>query len=307
MNNAEYTRIMKLFESHLQVKKLASTGTIRLYLHSVYKFYNFCHNFKKDIVLPEKWNYQNLGVRELEIFLNHQIKVVKLKRSTLVTIISGIKSFFSYLAESQHLQNNPIQYFKLPRDLSEIGKQRFDIFQINNLFQNFNSKTLKGIQQRLLLELIYGLGMSLSKISEIKSIIPELDHGSIRIYSNKTKYVDYPFNQSAIGILKSYLKLIDSIEGVTSFWVNKKGNKINSGQLYNLIKQFFESNNMPAISINELQNLSVQHFYQEGADIRSMQTLRKFKHIRRLQTLSGATFDHLKDLIRQKHIRSNKT
>ena len=117
MDEAEYTKIMGLFESHLQVKKLSVPGTIRLYLHSVQLLVAFCDKFQQELVLPEKWKIENIGVRELEAFLKYQIDVLHWKRSTLVTCISGIKVFYQYLVESQHMSNNPIQHFKLPRDI----------------------------------------------------------------------------------------------------------------------------------------------------------------------------------------------
>jgi len=54
MDEAEYTKIMGLYESHLQVKKLSVPGTIRLYLHSVQMLVAFCDKFHQELVLPEK-------------------------------------------------------------------------------------------------------------------------------------------------------------------------------------------------------------------------------------------------------------
>ena len=64
MVEAEYTKIMGLFESHLQVKKLSSPGTVRLYLHSIQMFFSFCAKFKQQLALPEQWEIGNVGVRE---------------------------------------------------------------------------------------------------------------------------------------------------------------------------------------------------------------------------------------------------
>ena len=304
MNKAEYNKIISLYESHLQVKRLSTSGTIRLYIHSVENFFNFCEKYQKELVLPENWEIDNVGVRELEAFLKHQIEILHWHRSTIVTCVSGIKNFLNFLTEIQYLQSNPIQHFKFPRDLNEIGEQRFNILQINKLFENTKQNSLIGLQQRLLLELIYGLGMTLSKISNINSIVPELDYGSVRIYFKNYKFQDYPFNQSAIDILKSYLKKIDCIESERTFWINIKGKPLNSGQLQNLLNKYFESQKLPTINANELRDLSVQHFSQKGADIRSMQTLRKSKQIRKLQTLSEKDFDQLKNIIKLKHIRN---
>ena len=305
MDEAEYTKIMGLYESHLQVKKLSSSGTVRLYLHSVQVFIKYCNKFQQQLALPEQWEIADVGLRELESFLKHQIDIKHWKRSTLVTCVSGVKGFLAYLTESQHISSNPIQHFKLPRDLSEIGQQRFDVQQINQLFQYTTEVSLKGYQQRLLMELIYGLGMSLARIVNIKSAIPELDEGRVRLYFQNSRYRDYPFSQPALKVLKSYLKLIDSIEGHNAFWINKNAKTLSSNQLQNLLNKYFETYDLPAINANELRDLSVQHFSQEGADVRSLQALRQFKQLRRLQSLNDSDFSHLQNSFKQKHLRSS--
>ncbi len=305
MDEAEYTKIMGLYESHLQVKKLSSSGTVRLYLHSVQVFIKYCNKFQQQLALPEQWEIADVGLRELESFLKHQIDIKHWKRSTLVTCVSGVKGFLAYLTESQHISSNPIQHFKLPRDLSEIGQQRFDVQQINQLFQYTTKASLSGYQQRLLMELIYGLGMSLAKIVNIKSAIPELDEGRVRLYFQNSRYRDYPFSQPALKVLKSYLKLIDSIEGHNAFWINKNAKTLSSTQLQNLLNKYFETYDLPAINANELRDLSVQHFSQEGADVRSLQALRQFKQLRRLQSLNDSDFSHLQNSFKQKHLRSS--
>jgi integrase/recombinase XerC len=202
------------------------------------------------------------------------------------------------------MSNNPIQHFKLPRDISEIGQQRYEIDKINLLFQHDPQSTLQSYQQRLLLEFIYGLGLSLVKIVKISSVIPELDEGRVRLYFRNSKFRDYPFNPPAIKIMKSYLKLIDNIEGHESFWINNKGKTMTVGQLQTLLNKYFEAHELPSINANELRDLSVQHFSKEGADMRSLQTLRQVKQLRRLQALKESDFDRLQRSFRERHSRS---
>jgi len=306
MNEVAFTKIMSLYETHLQVKKLTSSSTISLYLYSVKVFFNFCKKYQKDLMLPQNWEIENIGKRELEAFLKHQIDYEHWQKNTLVTCVSGIKSFFNYLAESQHLPSNPIQHFKLPRNFSGICKKQYDIIQIKKLFQYKIVNSLKNLQQRLLLELIYGLGMSLKKIANIASVTPELDDGTVRFYFQNSGYQDYPFNKSAIKILKLYLKLLDEYaDDRSSFWINKKGKILNTPQLQNLLNSYFESHDLAKISASELRDLSVQHFSEEGADVRSLQSLRKFKQLRRLQSISNSDFSHLQNILKNKHIRNS--
>ena len=55
--------------------------------------------------------------------------------------------------------------------------------------------------------------MSLAQINKIRSAIPELDEGQVRLYFQDTKYRDVPFSPVSIKVLKSYLKMIDNVAG----------------------------------------------------------------------------------------------
>ena len=303
MDKAKLDKIMGLYKSHLQVKKLLAPDTISLYLSSIRTFVSFCSKFNKNLSIPDKWLIENLGVREIEAFIQHQMNVMNWKRSTMVTCISGIKIFYQFLAESENIKN-PIQHFKLPRDINEIGYRSIEISKINKLFELSFDDSLQGYQQRLLLEFIYGLGMSLAKIIKIRSAIPELDEGQVRLYFQNSKYRDVPFSPVSLKVLKSYLKVIDNIGGDQSFWINNKGRILTAAQLQKQLNKYFTQHKLPQISANELRDLSVQHFSGKGADVRSLQALRHVKQLRRLQSLKQTCFGDLQKKLRLKHLRN---
>ena len=266
-------------------------------------FVSFCEKFHKKLVIPDKWFIENLGIREIEAFMQHQMNELNWKRSTMVTCISSIKNFYQFLAESENVKN-PIQHFKLPREINEIAHRSIQIDKINQLFELSFEDSLQGHQQRLMLEFIYGLGMSLAKIIKIISAIPELDEGQVRLYFQDSKHRDVPFSPDSIKVIKSYLKLLDSINGDKSFWINNKGRVLSIAQLQNMLNKYFVQNKLPPISANELRDLSVQHFSGKGADVRSLQALRHVKQLRRLQSLKDESFGDLQNKIRQKHLRN---
>jgi site-specific recombinase XerD len=146
--------------------------------------------------------------------------------------------------------------------------------------------------------------MSLAKIANIKTAIPELNDGSVRLYFRNSRYRDYPFSQEALNVLKSYLKMIDNIEGHNTFWINKNAKELNSSQLQNLLNKIFEDSDLTSINANELRDLSVHHFSQKGADVRSLQALRQSKQLRRLQSLNETDFNQLQKKFKNKHLRN---
>ena len=50
MDKAELDKIMGLYKSHLQVKKLLAPDTISLYLSSIKMFVSFCEKFYQKLV-----------------------------------------------------------------------------------------------------------------------------------------------------------------------------------------------------------------------------------------------------------------
>ena len=73
MDKAELNKIMGLYKSHLQVKKMLAPNTVSLYLNSIKLFVSFCDNFKNKLALPDKWLIEQLGIREIEAFIHHQM------------------------------------------------------------------------------------------------------------------------------------------------------------------------------------------------------------------------------------------
>ena len=303
MDKPELDKIMVLYKSHMQVKKLLAPETISLYINSIKMFVSFCEIFHKKLAITDKWLIENLGVREIEAFMQHQMNILNWKRSSMVTCISGIKNFYQFLADSENVKN-PIQHFKLPRDINEIGQRGIEISKINQLFELSFEDSLLGHQQRLLLEFIYGLGMSLANIIKIRSAVPELDEGQVRLYFKDSKYRDVPFSPVSIKVLKSYLKLIDNLDGDQSLWINNRGRNLTTSQLQKMLNKYFEINKLQPISANELRDLSVQHFSGKGADVRSLQALRHVKQLRRLQSLKDTSFADLQNKFKKKHLRN---
>ena len=306
MDNAEHDKIMGLYKSHLQVKKLLAHDTVCLYLSSIKIFFLFCKKFHKKLAIPDKFQIEKLGVREIEAFMHHQMNVMNWKRSTMATCICGIKIFYQFLSEKKNIKN-PIQHFKFKRDIKEIGQQNIEISKINKLFELSFENSLQGNQQRLLLEFVYGLSMSLARIIKIRTAIPELDEGQVRLYFQDSKFRDVPFSPVSIKVLKSYLKLIDNINGKQSFWINNKGRILTVTKLQKLLDNYFVQHNLLPISANRLRDLSIQHFSGKGADVRSLQALRHVKQLRRLQSLKGTNFENLQNKFRKNHLRNKTT
>ena len=106
---------------------------------------------------------------------------------------------------------------------------------------------------------------------------------------------------------REYTYAIQLLEKRLNNVINKNAKELNSSQLQNLLNKIFEDSDLTSINANELRDLSVHHFSQKGADVRSLQALRQSKQLRRLQSLNEADFNQLQKIFKNKTFGNFKT
>ncbi len=305
MDGAEKSKIINQYQLHLQVEKLMSPGTVLIYINAAQTFLEYCILNYEKLALPNTWNIKELGKRELEYFLQHQIEMEQWQHSTVVTNLSGIRSFYDFMYETKYIANDPFKNFTLPRKLTELKTINIRIDQIKLLFKNTIPTTFLGIQEQLMLEFSYGLGLSILQIINITDTETDKEKQTLKLkFSNKTTN-EYPLSLNAVEIIDNYMNRLNDINAKTKFWVNQNSKPLSENQLQKILANYLLKNDLPALSAQELKDLSSLHFSKEGADMRSIQSLRGSKSLRRLQSLKSKNFNHLQEMFKKSHIRNN--
>ena len=193
-------------------------------------------------------------------------------------IISGLKSFFNYLVFENYREDNPMDLVESPK----IGRKLPDTLseeEINNLIDAIELSTQEGERNRAMLETLYGCGLRVSELVDLKisNLYFEEDFILVKGKGDKQRLVPIStINKKYITIYKNeircHLKIQKGFQD--TLFLNRRGKQLTRAMIFTIIKQL-------AVKINLNKNISphtfrhsfATHLLKNGADLRAIQQM----------------------------------
>lgn len=193
-------------------------------------------------------------------------------------IISGLKSFFSYLVFEDYRTDNPLELIETPK----IGRKLPDtlsVDEIDALISVIDLSSNEGERNRAILETMYGCGLRVSELVSLKISDLFFDEGFIKITGkgNKQRFVPVGnLAQKYILIYKdnirNHLKIKKGFED--TLFLNRRGNQLSRAMIFTIIKDLATKINLNKnISPHTLRHSFATHLLENGADLRSIQLM----------------------------------
>ena len=150
---------IKSFQSYLKIERGLSKNTIANYSFDLERLSKFL--LENEIsISPEK-----ISEETIQQFIYSVSKEVNPRSQA--RIISGLKSFFSYLIFEDYRSDNPMELIEAPR-LGRKLPDTLSIDDIDNLIAAIDLSTPEGERNRAILETLYGCGLRVSEIITLK-------------------------------------------------------------------------------------------------------------------------------------------
>ena len=208
------------FLKFLSKEKNFSLHTIKAYQYDIQKFIEF--------LTERSVRVQQATKSDIRDFLSNQYDL-GLTKKTVARRLASIKSFYKYLINIEFIDKNPSLFLQSPK-LSKELPNFIDEKIIDELMNQPDIDTVKGLRDKAIMELFYSTGMRLSELIN-------LDIGSINTKDHLIKVVGkgnkdrlIPFGKRAKFCIENYLKkralaLKSSFEG-TPLFVNSKNQRV---------------------------------------------------------------------------------
>ena len=150
---------IKSFQSYLKIERGLSKNTVANYTFDLERLSKFL--LENEIsISPEK-----ISEEIIQQFIYAVSKEVNARSQA--RIISGLKSFFSYLIFEDYRTDNPMELIEAPR-LGRKLPDTLSIDDIDNLIAAIDLSTPEGERNRAILETLYGCGLRVSEIITLK-------------------------------------------------------------------------------------------------------------------------------------------
>lgn len=252
------------FEKYLNIERNYSNYTIKNYLIDITEFITYCNNFNK--------NYMNIKYTDIKSYLTHLYEK-KYKSTTISRKISALRTFYAFLYDKNIVDKNVFEYITLPKKEKRLPKYLSND-DIDEIFKIIDISTPLGIRNRLILELLYGSGLRVSELCNIKLSDIDFSNKSIRIIGKGKKERIVYYGEPCKRIIDLYLNgTRDEILGKNKneylIIGNKKSNKSLSVRSVELIlNNIIESTSLnKKASPHTLRHTFATHLLNDGCDI----------------------------------------
>ena len=261
---------IKNYQSYLRIERGLSKNTIDNYSFDIERLCLFLDE-NAIAVSPIK-----IGEETIQQFIYSVSKEVNPRSQA--RIISGLKSFFSYLIFEDYRQDNPMELIETPKTGRKLP-DTLSVEEIDALIAAIDLSSNEGERNRAMLETLYGCGLRVSELVSLKISDLFFDEGFIKITGkgNKQRFVPIGnLTQKYIRIYKDDIRAhLDIKKGhEDTLFLNRRGSQLTRAMLFTIIKDLATKIGLRKnISPHTLRHSFATHLLENGADLRSIQLM----------------------------------
>lgn len=223
-------------------------------------------------------------------------------------VISGLKSFFNYLIFEDYREDNPLELIespkigvKLPDTLSEA--------EIDALISAIDLNKAEGERNRAILETLYGCGLRVSELVNLRLSDLFFDEGFIKVTGKGDKQRFVPIVESTQKYINIYVNEVRPHINVDpefkdTLFLNRRGKQLTRAMIFTIIKQLADKIGLKkSISPHTFRHSFATHLLQNNADLRSIQLMLGHESITTTEIYVHLDKSHLTKVIQNYHPR----
>jgi integrase/recombinase XerD len=261
---------IKNYQSYLRIERGLSKNTIENYSFDIERLCLFLDE-NQIIVSPIKINEETI-----QQFVYSVSKEVNPRSQA--RIISGLKSFFSYLIFEDYRVDNPMELIETPKTGRKLP-DTLSVAEIDSLIAAIDLSSNEGERNRAMLETLYGCGLRVSELVTLKISDLFFDEGFVKITGkgNKQRFVPIGnLTQKCIQIYKDKIRNHLNIKKghEDTLFLNRRGSQLTRAMIFTIIKDLAAKIELnKSISPHTLRHSFATHLLENGADLRSIQLM----------------------------------
>lgn len=301
----EWSSTIKGFGSYLKLERSLSRNSIDGYLHDVKLLHHFLglrHAGKPA---------EDVTLNDLQEFLGY-VEESGMSDYSQARILSGIRAFFKYLLLEDLIRVNPTELLegpKLRRKLPDV----LHVEEINRLLEAIDHSKPEGVRNRAILETLYGCGLRVSELVNLKISTLYFDVGFVRVIGKGNKERLVPIGNSAmqhigyyVDQVRSHLTVKKGSEDVV--FLNKRGGRLSRMYVFMIIKDLAEKTGLKkSISPHTFRHSFATHLIEGGADLRAVQEMLGHESITTTEIYTHLDRDFLRETLQTYHPRFQAT
>ena len=294
-------KVLDGYGAYLLLERSLSDNTLKSYSADVQKLLTYFSD--KNI------NYKEAKLQDFQSFLVF-LNDLGIASTSQARIISGVKSFYTYLLSEDIISDDPTQLLEMPK-LSRYLPTVLSLQEIDMLKSVVDLSKADGARNRAIIEVLYSCGLRVSELIDLKLSNIYAKEGFIQVFGKGSKQRLVPISETALNEISMYMldrNLWDIKPGEEDFlFLNQRGSHLTRQAVFNIIKKSaLDAGIKAVISPHTLRHSFATHLLEGGADLRVIQELLGHESILTTEIYTHIDMTYLRDTILSYHPRNKK-
>ncbi len=235
------------------------------------------------------------------------IEYLKSENKSAATVsrnTAALRSFFHYLFSKGVIKEDPTSDLKSPK-VEKKTPNILTVDEVERLMAQPDTHSFKGLRDRAMLELLYATGIRVSELVNIKVVDVDIERGYLVCReSSKDRFV--PFGDSARSALSKFVEharavLLKNSESEFMF-TNCSGGSMSRQGFWKVLKGYAKNAGITSdITPHTLRHSFAVHLLQNGADLKSVQTMLGHSDISTTAVYKNSELYRLKEVYAKSH------
>tara|TARA_R110000868_G_scaffold219385_4_gene470367 strand:- start:23 stop:919 length:897 start_codon:yes stop_codon:yes gene_type:complete len=296
----KWQQALKDYKLYLKIERGLSKNSIDNYSRDVKKLIGYLENHTISI------SPVSITSETVQQFIYEAAKNVNARSQS--RLISGLRSFFDYLIFEDYRDTTPLELIESPK----IGRKLPDTLseeEIDMLINAIDLSKPQGERNRAILETLYGCGLRVSELINLKLSDLFFDEGFIKVTGKGDKQRFVPIveiTQKYINIYRTEVRCHLNIQAgfEDTLFLNRRGKQLTRAMIFTIIKQLAEKIGLKkSISPHTFRHSFATHLLQNDADLRSIQLMLGHESITTTEIYVHLDKSHLKGVMEKFHPR----
>ncbi|HTG64897.1 MAG TPA: site-specific tyrosine recombinase/integron integrase [Flavobacterium sp.] len=293
---------IKSYQSYLKIERGLSKNTVANYSFDIERLCLFLSEHRIEIS-PLKIGEET--IQQFVYTISGQVNARSQAR-----IISGLKSFFSYLIFEDYRVDNPMELIEAPKTGRKLP-DTLAVEEIDTLISAIDLSSNEGERNRAMLETLYGCGLRVSELVSLKISDLFFEEGFIKITGkgNKDRFVPIAnLTKKYILLYKDNVRVNVPVkkEYSDTLFLNRRGGQLTRAMVFTIINNLASKIGLKKkISPHTFRHSFATHLLENGADLRSIQLMLGHESITTTEIYLHLDRKFLTEVLENCHPRKN--
>lgn len=288
--------IERKYHTYLKLERGLSDNSIVAYELDFNRLKTYMEEHQIDVV--------HATFDDLQAFVFETFKGIK-SAKTQARLLSSIHSFYRFLLYHRYIEQDPSELLEMPRVEKHLPEV-LSLEEIDAMIAQIDMSKPEGHRNRAIIEMLYGSGLRVSELTELRLSNIYRKEGYMRILGKGSKQRLVPISPVAdeqFGYwLKDRSQLDIKPEASDIAFLNHYGRQLTRAMIFTIVKRLAEAAGIrKTISPHTLRHSFATHLLQNGADLRIIQQLLGHESIVTTEIYTHVNIQDLREAVLKYH------